>query len=32
MYLCVSDRALELFRRFTIEYATVRTVSEIPAR
>ncbi len=29
-YLCVSDRALELLRRFSIEHAEVRPASQIP--
>ncbi|MBD7917475.1 hypothetical protein H9657_04170 [Cellulomonas sp. Sa3CUA2] len=32
VYLCVSDRALQLLRHFTIEHAAVRPVSEIPTR
>lgn len=29
-YVCVSDRALDLLRRFTIEHAEIRPVSDIP--
>ncbi len=32
VYLCVSDRALELFRRFSIRHAEIRPASEIPPR